>query len=239
MINYAGLKWLGANEAQLIDKSRKILLQSLASSVKYSFSQNKLHTGKLSKGCLMCGQGYWSCLHINSLCTANCFYCPQNRKRKKESLPRAEYNVVFANSEDYAAYLKKFGFKGVGFSGGEPFLVFEKLLTYIKEINRKLGDDFYIWVYTNGDLVTKDKLKALKEAGSEVCVFMLKYKEEKWFRATFTSVNDMYDEVSKVIFIANEITNEKIMEAETRLYEIGYLLKGLFHIYSALYPKHK
>lgn len=43
-----------------------------------------------------------------------------------------------------------------------------------------------------------------------------KYKEEKWFRATFTSVNDMYDEVSKVIFIANEITNEKIMENETR-----------------------
>lgn len=43
-----------------------------------------------------------------------------------------------------------------------------------------------------------------------------KYREEKWFRATFTSVNDMYDEVLKVIFMANEITNEKIMEAESR-----------------------
>ncbi len=43
-----------------------------------------------------------------------------------------------------------------------------------------------------------------------------KFKEEKWFRASFTSVNDMYDEVLKVIFIANEITNEKIMEVEGR-----------------------
>ena len=42
-----------------------------------------------------------------------------------------------------------------------------------------------------------------------------KYDEEKWFRASFASVNDMYNEVAKVIFIANEITNEKLMEAET------------------------
>ena len=41
-------------------------------------------------------------------------------------------------------------------------------------------------------------------------------KEEKWFRASLTSVNNMYGEVSKVIFLANEITNEKIMEIEGR-----------------------
>jgi len=45
---------------------------------------------------------------------------------------------------------------------------------------------------------------------------LTKYKEEKWFRASFTSANDMYGEVSKVIFLANEITNEKIMENESR-----------------------
>jgi PAS domain S-box-containing protein len=40
--------------------------------------------------------------------------------------------------------------------------------------------------------------------------------EEKWFRSTFTSVNDMYGEVSKVVFLANEITNERLMEIESR-----------------------
>ncbi|MGE0078083.1 MAG: PAS domain S-box protein [Bacteroidales bacterium] len=43
------------------------------------------------------------------------------------------------------------------------------------------------------------------------------HDEEKWYRCTFTSVNDMYDEVAKVVFIANDITREKLMEIETRL----------------------
>lgn len=43
-----------------------------------------------------------------------------------------------------------------------------------------------------------------------------KYEEEKWFRASFSAVHDMYNEVAKVVFMANEITNEKIMESESR-----------------------
>jgi PAS domain S-box-containing protein len=46
--------------------------------------------------------------------------------------------------------------------------------------------------------------------------FINKYSDEKWFRVSFTSVNDMYDEVAKVVFLANEFTNEKIMEMESR-----------------------
>ncbi len=40
--------------------------------------------------------------------------------------------------------------------------------------------------------------------------------EERWFRCTFSSVNDMYDEVAKVVLIANDITREKNMEFETQ-----------------------
>jgi len=43
-----------------------------------------------------------------------------------------------------------------------------------------------------------------------------KYEDEKWFRSTYSAVNDMYGEVAKVIFIANEITNERLMEVEAR-----------------------
>lgn len=42
-----------------------------------------------------------------------------------------------------------------------------------------------------------------------------KYEDEKWFRASYTSVNDMYGEVSKIIYIAADITNEKMMEFES------------------------
>jgi PAS domain S-box-containing protein len=43
-----------------------------------------------------------------------------------------------------------------------------------------------------------------------------KYEDEKWFRAAYTAVNDMYGEVAKVIYLGNEITHEKHMEIESR-----------------------
>jgi PAS domain S-box-containing protein len=38
----------------------------------------------------------------------------------------------------------------------------------------------------------------------------------KWLRGTFSSVNDMYGDVSKVIFIGNDATREKLMEIESK-----------------------
>lgn len=43
-----------------------------------------------------------------------------------------------------------------------------------------------------------------------------RFEEELWFRASFTSVNDMYGEIEKVIFLANEITKEREMEISLR-----------------------
>jgi len=43
-----------------------------------------------------------------------------------------------------------------------------------------------------------------------------KFDEELWFRATFLSVDDMYGEVEKVIFLASEISKEKEMELASR-----------------------
>ena len=43
-----------------------------------------------------------------------------------------------------------------------------------------------------------------------------RYEEELWFRATLLSVDDMYGEVEKVIFLASEITKEKEMETAAR-----------------------
>ena len=43
-----------------------------------------------------------------------------------------------------------------------------------------------------------------------------KYDDEKWFRVSYTAVNDMYGEVSKVICLANDITHERMMELESR-----------------------
>jgi PAS domain S-box-containing protein len=45
-----------------------------------------------------------------------------------------------------------------------------------------------------------------------------KYDDEKWFRVSYTAVEDMYGEVAKVIYLATDITNERIMELESRKY---------------------
>ena len=160
---YSDLKWLTEKEAELANKERDALLKSLSQEVNYSFMQSKVHIGELSPGCLICGEGYWSCMFINGLCTAHCFYCPQDREIKEERLPKED--IYFNDAKHYIAYLEKFNFKGVGFSGGEPLLVFDKLLTYIEKIRERFGKSMYLWIYTNGDLVTKDKLIRLNKSG--------------------------------------------------------------------------
>ena len=162
--SYSEMKWLTEAEAEKANQERKDLLQSVSKGIQNQFKANKITTGPLSPGCMTCGQGTWSCIFIGSVCTANCFFCPQDRKKKKNH-PPIESGLIFDNPEDYVDYLEKFNFKGASFSGGEPLLMFEKLLSYIRRIRKRMGKKFYIWVYTNGDLVDKDKLMALRKAG--------------------------------------------------------------------------
>ena len=83
---------------------------------------------------------------------------------KEERPPEAE-GLVFRNPRDYADFVQQVGFKGVGFSGGESLLVYDTLLLFIEELREKLGNDIYLWIYTNGDLVDRHKLEGLKQAG--------------------------------------------------------------------------
>ena len=141
---YTEMKWLSESEAKEANRKRNELLQSISGKVNSHFNGNKISTGPLSPGCMTCGQGTWSCLFIGSLCTAHCFYCPQDRKDKKDQ-PPMESGLLFDNPDDYVDYLEKFKFKGVSFSGGEPLLKFKKILSYIKKIRERLGKGIYLW----------------------------------------------------------------------------------------------
>ena len=134
---YHEMKILSEDEARLANQERDKILKLLSRAVNWGFKRSKIYLGELSPGCLMCGRGKWSCMHINVLCTSKCFFCIQNRKIKKEGSPKAN-EIVFDDPEDYVDYLEKFNFKGVGFSGGESMLVFEKMLFYNKKIRQKL-----------------------------------------------------------------------------------------------------
>ncbi len=124
--------------------------------VRHSANGSKLYTGELSPGC-------WSCVYLTKQCTADCFFCPSD-PGSETSIPRAN-RLPLPGLDAYLAFLRHFRFRGASFSGGEPFLRFEELVTWIARIKREFGAGIYLWVYTNGDLVDEGKLKDLHRAG--------------------------------------------------------------------------
>ncbi len=160
---YNALKWVTDEESQKAEIRRETILNALSSEeIHREFNQTKLYSHKLSPGCLCCGQGQWSCLFINSLCNARCFYCPSEQKEKGEPTTNT---LQFSNPNDYADYVEKFKIKGVSISGGEPFMTFDRTLLYLSKVKKKFGKNIYFWLYTNGILADPEKLRRLEEAG--------------------------------------------------------------------------
>ena len=152
-------------DRQILSESMKIrdeLLFDLDGVVEWGYQGTKADCRRLSPGCRHCGNGTWSCLFINGICNANCFYCPT--LQDQEDQPTTQ-TVVFPDVEDYILYLKKFGYKGVSISGGEPLLTFQKTLRFITRIREEMGPEIYFWMYTNGILLDEEKLSALRKAG--------------------------------------------------------------------------
>lgn len=158
---YDFLNWAGEEELAKFAETRNSLLHDISKFTKPGYSGTKTDIRNLSPGCRICAQGRWSCLFINGKCNANCFYCPSSQDEIGVPSTNA---FTFPETEEYLDYIEKIGFKGVSISGGEPFLTFEKSLEYISAVRRKFNG-IYIWLYTNGTLVTEKKLKMLHDAG--------------------------------------------------------------------------
>lgn len=156
------LKYLNPKDADQANRRRIELLESMEH-LKTSFKGSKPHLGALSPGCQRCGDGEWSCLFLHTLCNGSCFFCP-GYGDIPNTPPQAE-RIVFSSPENYAGYLEQFKFRGASFSGGEPFLKVDRMVSFIKAIRERLGDSVYLWAYTNGKPVTLAKLKEVARAG--------------------------------------------------------------------------
>lgn len=154
------IKWLSPYEAGLYQEKRDALLASFKNTA--LFKGTKPFYNGLSEGCQRCGQGLWSCLFIAGKCNANCFYCPT--AQNSSAMPESQ-GLTFDTPEAYAEYVQHFKFKGVGFSGGEPLLVADKVIAYTKELRKTCDSDLYIWMYTNGILASEKICAQLGEAG--------------------------------------------------------------------------
>jgi pyruvate formate-lyase activating enzyme-like uncharacterized protein len=158
----ASMKWISPVQALAAEGRRARALADMAPLLRLASRQTKPHLGDLSPGCRICGIGEWSCLFINGRCNCRCFYCPT--VQNEIGVPMTN-RVPFATPDEYADYVARFGFSGVSISGGEPMLTFERTFDYIRAVRVRLGDDIHIWMYTNGTLVTPERLRNLRSAG--------------------------------------------------------------------------
>jgi pyruvate formate-lyase activating enzyme-like uncharacterized protein len=108
-----------------------------------------------SRGCQSCQQGRWFCIFLTYLCNSKCSFCPAPFKQQDK--------IVSAFGRDPSTivkYLKNYPFNGISFSGGECFLVYDRLLEWLSYFKRELPD-FYYWVYTNGLSADEKKMQQL------------------------------------------------------------------------------
>ncbi len=152
------VNWLNPYSVDELQQKR----DALCADAVWLFKKTKPYHQNISPGCRICGEGKWSCLFITNQCNANCFYCPTSQN---EDAQPSTQNLTFETPEAYAEYINYFNFKGVSFSGGEPFLYFDRTLSYLKALRELCSPDLYIWVYTNGILVDKEKLEQLAAFG--------------------------------------------------------------------------
>jgi len=133
----------------------------------------KPHSGKaLSKGCQACKSGGYLCFYAGKKCNLDCVYCAQGTKKEKWAQPEAidlindQYHIeeimdVFNNPE---AIWTGSNVRCIEYSGGEPFIYLDKVLKLSRFVSR-YHNHIYQMIVTNGLLVTRDKLKELRDCG--------------------------------------------------------------------------
>lgn len=156
------------------DQERSRLISEIEGNVEYLCNGTKPFARAVSPGCRLCGEGQWSCLFVNNRCNCSCFYCPT--AQVDTSIPETQ-GITFDTPESYIGYIKKFGFKGIGLSGGEPLLTFNTTIDFLSKIKKEFGDSVYVWMYTNGTLLDEKKAIQLAETGLDEIRFDLSATE--------------------------------------------------------------
>jgi len=159
---YQSLTFLATQMAAEVEERRAALLAKLNGGIEIGCGGSKLDMRRLSPGCRLCVEGYWSCLFINGRCNADCFYCPTGQD--ETGLPTTN-SIRFQHPSDYAEYLEHFGFRGASFSGGEPLLTPGRTLAFLRTVKRRFGARLHTWLYTNGTLLKPDLVLQLRDAG--------------------------------------------------------------------------
>ncbi|PWR73993.1 radical SAM protein [Methanospirillum lacunae] len=121
---------------------------------------------RLSAGCTLCFEGAKLVLFVTGLCQRTCWYCPLSGQRKNK-------DVIFANEhaitspDEMIAVAHKMTALGTGITGGEPFQVIDRLVTYATALKNEFGPSHQIHLYT-GIAPSRDQLMQIRGLVDEI-----------------------------------------------------------------------
>ncbi|MBU3958108.1 MAG: radical SAM protein [Nanoarchaeota archaeon] len=120
--------------------------------------------GKLPEGCRLCIEGKKSVLFMTGVCRQKCFYCTISEKRWQKNGSWINERLIKKDS-DLISEIELSNSCGAGITGGEPFLVLDKIAHYIKLLKENFGEKFHIHLYTSGIGVGEKHLERVYSAG--------------------------------------------------------------------------
>lgn len=193
--NYKKIYYIRAKVIEIKHAERNNLILEIKNlGGEFCNNNTKIDSKHLSPGCKLCSQGSWSCLFINGICNGDCFYCPTSQNEVEKPTTNL---LTFENPKQFCDYIEYFGFKGVSISGGEPLLTWEKTTSFIQAVKRRFGDKIHFWLYTNGILLTQEKVDRLAQIGLDEIRFDI--------GATDYSLNNVKLAIGKIKTVTVEI----------------------------------
>ncbi|MBI2129455.1 radical SAM protein [Candidatus Woesearchaeota archaeon] len=121
-------------------------------------------TGNLAKGCRLCVDGSKLVLFATGLCPRSCFYCPLSEQKKNKDVVYADEWKI-EKDKDIISEAQSIGAKGASLTGGDPFMVLNRSIKYIRLLKKAFGKKFHIHLYTLPELLNYEKLKKFHDAG--------------------------------------------------------------------------
>lgn len=121
-------------------------------------------SGPLAEGCTLCLVGRKMTLFITGICPNSCYYCPVSSERMGK-------DVMFANErrihsvEEAIAEARESGALGTAITGGEPLVVVDRVVSFVRALKRAFGPSHHIHLYSGFPNLTKENAKRLYEAG--------------------------------------------------------------------------
>lgn len=114
---------------------------------------------RLSKGCQLCQQGKWLCIFLTYRCDAKCAFCPAPFRGVDQTA-----SAFGCDLPTLYRYLQDSPIAGISFSGGESFLVFDRMVEWLSFLKTRFPQ-FYFWAYTNGFVLDEDKMRIIALLG--------------------------------------------------------------------------